>query len=104
MRVQNLSVRYGDALALSDVTFELAAGTALAVLGPNGTGKSSLARALSGLVPPASGTTTFGGRSIERWAPHLIRQAGLTHLPEGRGVFRSLSVLAQYLGAAATVS
>ena len=93
LAVEDLAVRYGDALALSGVTFELAAGKVLAVLGPNGAGKSSLARALSGLVAPASGTISLHGERIDDLAPHRIRQAGLVYLPEGRGVFRSLSVL-----------
>ena len=93
LTVTDLSVRYGDAVALTGISFELAGGRALAVLGPNGAGKSSLARALSGLVPASSGTISLGGQRIERWAPHRIRQAGVIHLPEGRGVFRGLSVL-----------
>ena len=102
--VEGLSIHYGDALALSGLTFELAPGRALAVLGPNGAGKSSLARALSGLVPPSSGTISLDGQRIERWAPHRIRQAGLIHLPEGRGVFRNLSVLDNVRMAARTGS
>ena len=91
--VTDISVRYGEALALAGVSFELAAGRVLAVLGPNGAGKSSLARALSGLVPLSSGSMALDGESIEGWSPHQIRRAGLVHLPEGRGVFRGISVL-----------
>lgn len=91
--VQDVSVRYGEALVLSGVSFELVGGRALAVLGPNGAGKSSLARALSGLVPLSSGSVALEGVPIEGWAPHRIRRAGIVHLPEGRGVFRNLSVL-----------
>lgn len=93
LAVADLSVRYGDAVALAEVSFDLAGGKALAVLGPNGAGKSSLARALSGLVAPSSGTVRLDGQRIEGWAPHRIRRAGVIHLPEGRGVFRGLSVL-----------
>jgi branched-chain amino acid transport system ATP-binding protein len=90
--VSDLSVRYGDATALDRVSFTVDGGRALAVLGPNGAGKSSLARGLSGLVRPASGTVMLGGKDIADWPPHRIRRAGLLQLPEGRGVFRSLSV------------
>jgi branched-chain amino acid transport system ATP-binding protein len=90
--VTDLCVRYGDAMALDGVSFAIDGGRALAVLGPNGAGKSSLARALSGLVKPASGTVALDGKDIAAWAPHRIRRAGLLQLPEGRGVFRSLSV------------
>lgn len=101
--VQDLSVRYGDAVALSGVSFTLGAGRALAVLGPNGAGKSSLARALSGLVPPASGRVTAGGTSIESLAAYQARRLGILHLPEGRGVFRNLSVLDNLRMAASTI-
>jgi branched-chain amino acid transport system ATP-binding protein len=90
--VENLSVRYGDAVALTDVSFSAGPGRALAVLGPNGAGKSTLARALSGLVASHEGRIELGGEDIAAWPPHRIRRAGLLQLPEGRGVFRSLSV------------
>lgn len=90
--VSELSVRYGDATALDRVSFRVAGGRALAVLGPNGAGKSSLARSLSGLVPPTHGTVALDGKDIADWPPHRIRRAGLLQLPEGRGVFRRMSV------------
>jgi ABC-type branched-subunit amino acid transport system ATPase component len=92
LSVEHLSVRYGDAIALTDISFAIASGQVLAVLGANGAGKSSLARALSGLVRPSSGRLLFDGRDIATASAHQIRQAGLVHLPEGRGVFRALSV------------
>jgi ABC-type branched-subunit amino acid transport system ATPase component len=91
--VDDLSVRYGDAMALSGVSFAVDAGRVLAVLGSNGAGKSSLARALSGLVRPSGGSVRFGGEEIKDWPAARIRTAGLVHLPEGRGVFRGLTVL-----------
>ncbi len=91
--VEDLSVRYGDAVALPGLSFRVDAGKVLAVLGSNGAGKSSLARAVSGLVPPHSGRVTFGGEDITSWSCYSIRRAGLLHLPEGRGVFRSLTVM-----------
>jgi ABC-type branched-subunit amino acid transport system ATPase component len=90
--VTDLAVRYGDATALDGVSFTVDSGRAVAVLGPNGAGKSSLARSLSGLVPPAGGVVTLGGKNLSTLPPHLVRRAGLLQLPEGRGVFRSLSV------------
>jgi ABC-type branched-subunit amino acid transport system ATPase component len=90
--VVDLRVRYGDATALAGVSFSVGAGRALAVLGANGAGKSTLARAVSGLVPPCGGSVVFAGQDIWRWPAHRIREAGLVHLPEGRGVFRSLTV------------
>jgi branched-chain amino acid transport system ATP-binding protein len=64
----------------------------VAILGPNGAGKSTLARAISGLVPSTAGRIVLDGNDITRWPPHQIRQAGLVHIPEGRGIFTGLSV------------
>jgi branched-chain amino acid transport system ATP-binding protein len=93
LRVEGLSVRYGAAQSLFDVSFDLAPRSAMAVLGSNGAGKSTLARALSGLVPSVGGKVTFDGRDITTTSPANIRRAGLVHLPEGRGVFPGLTVL-----------
>ena len=93
LSVERLSVNYGDAVALRDVSFEIDAGKTLCVLGPNGAGKSSLARAISGLVRPSEGRITFGGSDISTWSADRIRRAGVVHLPESRGVFRSLTVI-----------
>jgi branched-chain amino acid transport system ATP-binding protein len=92
LAVEGLVVRYGTALALTGFDITVAAGSVLAVVGPNGTGKSTLARALSGLVPAAEGRILFNGKDITDWNPHRIRRAGLVHLPEGRGVFTGLTV------------
>ena len=91
--VRDLTVRYGTAQALRDVAFDVLPNSAVAVLGPNGAGKSTLARALSGLVPSVAGTVVLGGRDVTRSTPDAIRRAGLVHLPEGRGVFPSLTVM-----------
>ncbi|MBO0731588.1 MAG: ATP-binding cassette domain-containing protein [Acidimicrobiaceae bacterium] len=91
--VEDLGVRYGDAVGLSGVSFSIGDGKALAVLGANGAGKSSLARVLSGLVPAASGRIVFAGEEINRWPAYRIRRSGLLHLPEGRGVFPDLTVI-----------
>ncbi len=93
LAVDGISVRYGDAAALSQVSFTLEQGEALAVLGANGAGKSSLARALSGLVTPYAGRVRLDGDDITSRPAHAIRRSGVVHLPEGRGVFRGLSVV-----------
>jgi len=92
LAVQDLIVRYGDAAALGGISFEVAKSSALAVLGANGAGKSSLARAVSGLVRPSGGRVVFAGQDVTEWPAHQIRRAGVVHLPEGRGVFRALTV------------
>jgi len=93
LRVENLDVRYGPSQALFGVSTEVAAGTVMAVLGANGAGKSTLARSVSGLVPPSAGRITFNGEDITKRAAHKVRAAGLTYIPEGRGIFPGLSVV-----------
>ena len=88
LRVRDLSVRYGPAQALFDVSLQVGAGEVLAVLGRNGAGKSTLARAISGLVMPSSGTVEFEGHDTTKSPPHRIRRRGIVYLPEGRGVSR----------------
>ena len=101
LAVENLSVRYGEAVALSGVSFSVGTGKALVVLGANGAGKSSLARAISGLVRPSEGQIVFDGQEIGSWAAYRIRRAGLVHLPEGRGIFGDLTVIENLRMAAA---
>ena len=91
LTVEDLCVRYGDAVGLSGVSFQLGSGLALAVLGANGAGKSTLARALAGLVP-LEGKVILAGEDVTGRPAHRMRQAGLVLLPEGRGVFRHLTV------------
>jgi ABC-type branched-subunit amino acid transport system ATPase component len=103
LAVRNLSVRYGDAVALSDLTFDLGPGRTMAVLGPNGAGKSSLARALSGLVRPQAGSVVLDGSEVSAAPAEQIRRMGLVYLPEGRGIFPSLTVVENLRMAAAIV-
>lgn len=93
VKVSDLNVHYGPAQALSNISFELGTNKSIAVLGSNGSGKSTLARVLSGLVMPTSGTIEVEGRNLTNKQGHVWRRAGVVHLPEGRGVFRSLSVI-----------
>jgi len=92
LEVENLDVSYALARALFGVSFTAGRRQLVAILGPNGAGKSTLARAVSGLVPSTAGRIVLDGDDITRWPPHKIRQAGLVHIPEGRGIFPGLSV------------
>jgi branched-chain amino acid transport system ATP-binding protein len=92
LSVQGLAVQYGSVQALFDVSIDVPAGSVVAVLGANGAGKSTFARAVSGLVPSSSGRVQFDGRDITKAAPYDIRRHGLVHIPEGRGIFPGLSV------------
>lgn len=92
LSVEDLDVHYASVQALFGVTIEIPEGGVVAVLGANGAGKSTFARAASGLVPSTKGTMTFDGQDITKAKPHEIRRAGLVHIPEGRGIFPGLSV------------
>jgi branched-chain amino acid transport system ATP-binding protein len=91
--VEDLNVSYGASQALFGVSMEVAAGSVIAVLGANGAGKSTLARTVSGLVPSTAGRVLFDGIDVTHMAAHKLRIAGLTHIPEGRGIFPGLSVM-----------
>lgn len=93
LQLDRVSVHYGTAQALFDVSLEVAEGSFTAVLGVNGAGKSTLARAVSGLVPPSSGRILLGGTDITKRPPNQIRKMGVTYIPEGRGIFPGLSVI-----------
>jgi branched-chain amino acid transport system ATP-binding protein len=92
LNVSGLSLKYADATALHDVSFSVAPRSVTALLGPNGAGKSSVARAVSGLVRAQSGLIRFDGEDITGAPADRIRRLGVAYLPEGRGVFRSLTV------------
>ena len=92
LEVENLDVSYALVRALFGVSLTVRRRELVAILGPNGAGKSTLARAVSGLVPSTAGRIVLDGNDITRWPPHKIRQAGLVHIPEGRGIFPGLSV------------
>jgi len=92
LQAVGLDVSYGPSQALFGVSIDVAPGSVLAVLGVNGAGKSTFARAVSGLVPPTAGRVTFAGQDITGLPAHRIRRLGLTYIPEGRGIFPGLSV------------
>jgi len=93
LEVQNLSVFYGKHRALDQASLNVAAGELVVVLGSNGAGKSSLLRALGGmLTPQAGGSVRLEGRELLTVAPHRLVEAGIALVPEGRGVFTDLTV------------
>ena len=91
LEVQSLSARYGASLALQGVGFGLGAGRVLALLGRNGAGRTTLARALVGRVA-RSGSVCLAGRELVAERPHRIARAGIAYVPENREVFGMLSV------------
>ena len=92
LEVSNLSVRYGSVEALRDVSIKVETGRLVAILGANGAGKSTLLRAISGIARAASGRIAIGGESITGLGPEQIVQLGVSHVPEGRGIFPDLTV------------
>ncbi len=92
LEVDGLKVRYGALEALKGVSLRLREGEIVTVLGANGAGKSTLLRAISGLLPAAEGGITLGGRSLARVPPYDVVQLGISHAPEGRRVFSTLTV------------
>jgi len=92
LEVGELCVKYADATALHEVSFSAGSGSVTALLGANGAGKSSVARAVSGLVKAQSGRICFDGEDITGTSADRIRRLGIAYLPEGRGIFRSLTV------------
>ncbi|QBI19786.1 ATP-binding cassette domain-containing protein [Egibacter rhizosphaerae] len=93
LEVQDIAVHYGDMCALSSVSLAVEEGEAVAVLGANAAGKTTLLRAISGLVPVTAGAIRFDGDDITADPPHERVERGLVQVPEGRMVFPFLSVL-----------
>jgi ABC-type branched-subunit amino acid transport system ATPase component len=103
LEVESLCVQYGTAVAVQDVSMAVPKGAVTALLGANGAGKSTLARSIAGLVPASGGRVTFDGHDITHNSAHEIRRLGLAYLPEGRGIFRSLTVIENLRVAVATL-
>ncbi|MDB5408219.1 MAG: transporter ATP-binding protein [Rhodospirillales bacterium] len=92
LAVAGLGVAYGEIAALRDVSLTVGPGEAVALLGANGSGKSSLLRAVMGLVPIAAGSIAVAGREIAALPPERRARLGLGYAPEGRRVFAGMSV------------
>lgn len=92
LKIEHLSVSYGYITALSDVSFEIGQGEIVTLIGSNGAGKSTSCMAISNLVSKEAGTITFNGVDITNMPPHQIVSMGMSHVPEGRHIFPSLSV------------
>jgi branched-chain amino acid transport system ATP-binding protein len=90
--VEALVINYGPFLALDGVDLKVGAGEIVGIIGANGAGKSSLVRAIAGLVPVASGRMLFKGKELTRELPHVRNRMGIALVPEGRGLFPRMSV------------
>jgi len=92
LEVSGIAARYGSFRALHDVSFSVGPGEVFTLLGANGAGKTSTARAISGMLPVSAGEISFGGRRIDRRRAHDIVRLGVAHCMEGRRVFSDLTV------------
>jgi branched-chain amino acid transport system ATP-binding protein len=92
LSVQDVHTYYGDSYILQGVTLELKPGQVVGLLGRNGVGKTTLARSILGLTPAKRGTILFKGADITHMPAHRIARMGVGFVPQGRHVFRSLTV------------
>ncbi|MCR4424768.1 MAG: ABC transporter ATP-binding protein [Firmicutes bacterium] len=92
LSVQGLEVAYGGIRALRGISLEVRRGQIVTLIGANGAGKSTTLRAISGMVRPSAGTVVFDNRSLTQLPAHKIVEAGIAHVPEGRGIFANLTV------------
>jgi len=93
LKVENLDVFHGDAQALDGVSLEIEEGAIVAIVGANGAGKTSLIRAIAGMLKPARGRILYRGTDIAGWPSHKVCELGLGQVAEGRQIFPSLSVM-----------
>jgi branched-chain amino acid transport system ATP-binding protein len=92
LELKGASASYGSVPAISNVSIAIGEGEAVGLLGANGAGKSTTLRAISGLVKLSSGKVIFDGADLASLPPHRIPELGIAHVPEGRQVFREMTV------------
>jgi branched-chain amino acid transport system ATP-binding protein len=93
LNLNDVTVRYGTAEVLKNITIEVAEGSVTSIIGSNGAGKSTILKAISALVPLYSGKITFMGQDISRMSVDKIVGLGIIHVVEGRGLFPYMNVL-----------
>ncbi|ESZ49846.1 ABC transporter ATP-binding protein [Mesorhizobium sp. L103C565B0] len=93
LEVNNVEVAYGDVGALWGVSIHVEPGSIVAIVGANGAGKTTLLKTISGLLKPKRGEIFLSGALLAGKAPEEIAKMGIAHVPEGRGLFRQMTVL-----------
>ena len=93
LSVQGLVAGYGGITAIKGIDLEVNDSEIVTLIGSNGAGKSTTLRAISGLIRPRSGAISFKSTNIDRLPAHKIVAMGMSHVPEGRGIFARLTVL-----------
>ena len=97
LNVANIQLSYSSIPVIHDVSFRVAQGEIVALIGGNGNGKSTILKGLSGILHPLAGTVTFDGKDITKAHAHHIVAMGMSHVPEGRRLFPNLTVLKNLL-------
>jgi ABC-type branched-subunit amino acid transport system ATPase component len=90
--VDTLTSGYGSAMILDDVSFDVPEHAALAVVGRNGMGKTTLLKTILGYLPPRTGAVTIGDRSVAGWSTHRITRSGVAYAPQEQALFADLTV------------
>jgi branched-chain amino acid transport system ATP-binding protein len=93
LKVENLNAGYGSVNILWDISFELNDGEVVAILGSNGAGKTTMVRAITGMIKPSSGSVVFNGEEICQKSSRFILDKGIVQVPEGRQLFTEMTVL-----------
>lgn len=92
LEVNNVTIKYGKATAVEDVSLHLEQGEIVSIVGANGAGKTTIINTISGLLHPVSGTITFDGKRIERLHAASVVKLGMAQVPAGRRIFGQMSV------------
>ncbi|HIV87799.1 MAG TPA: ABC transporter ATP-binding protein [Candidatus Pygmaiobacter gallistercoris] len=92
LKVEGIDVFYGNIHAVRQISFSVAEGEIVTLIGANGAGKSTILNTVSGLLRPKAGTVTFEGRRIDHLPPHKVLTLGLAQVPEGRRIFARMTV------------
>jgi len=93
LKIDGLNVNYGAIHALHDISIHVKAGEIVTLIGANGAGKTSILRAISGLIPIKSGEVIFEGKPIHNTDAYKLSKLGIAHVPEGRRIFANMSVM-----------
>ncbi len=93
LKLENLTVGYEDLIVLRQISLEVDHGQIVALIGANGAGKTTTLKTISGLLRARKGQITFEGKPVHTWPSHKIVGAGLIQVPEGRHLFRDMTVL-----------
>jgi branched-chain amino acid transport system ATP-binding protein len=92
LAAEGVSAGYGRTRIVADVSLRIEEGQCVGLIGPNGHGKTTLLRALTGGIRPWAGSVTFSGRDVTRWRPYQHARAGIAHVPQGDLLFDDLTV------------